>query len=226
MALDDTQTLRLDETGALPWRIPVQEDDRLQAGLKRVLDVVLASVLLLVTAPVLLAAMGLIRLTSPGSAIFCQSRVGYRCRRFPMLKLRTMVDGAEEREEELAVAVAGTFLKLDDDPRITRLGRWLRRSSLDELPQLWNVLRGEMSLVGPRPLLPTDFERYPKHAQMRRFSRSPGLTGLWQVSGRSETSDRERIRLDLEYVDHWSLWLDLKILARTVPAVLSGRGAT
>lgn len=226
MALDDTQTLRLEQSGAVPWPIPVQDDGRLQAGLKRALDVALASVLLILTGPVLLGAMALIRLTSRGPAIFRQSRVGYRCRTFPMLKLRTMVEGAAQHEEALAAKVEGTFFKLEDDPRVTRLGRWLRRSSIDELPQLLNVLRGDMSLVGPRPLLLRDFRRYPKHAQMRRFSRPPGLTGLWQVSGRSETSDRERIRLDLEYVDHWSLWLDLKILSQTVPAVLSGRGAT
>jgi len=226
MALDDTQTLRLERSGVVPWPIPVQDDGRLQAGLKRALDVALASVLLILTGPVLLGAMALIRLTSRGPAIFRQSRVGYRCRTFPMLKLRTMVEGAAQHEEALAAKVEGTFFKLEDDPRVTRLGRWLRRSSIDELPQLLNVLRGDMSLVGPRPLLLRDFRRYPKHAQMRRFSRRPGLTGLWQVSGRSETSDRERIRLDLEYVDHWSLRLDLKILSRTVPAVLSGRGAT
>lgn len=226
MALDDTQTLRLERPGAVPWPIPVQDDGRLQSALKRALDVALASVLLILTAPVLLTAMALIRLTSRGPAIFRQPRVGYRCRTFPMLKLRTMVEGAAEREEELARGVESTFFKLEDDPRITRLGRWLRHSSIDELPQLVNVLRGEMSLVGPRPLLLSDFRRYPKHAQMRRFSRQPGLTGLWQVSGRSDTGDRERIRLDLEYVDHWSLRLDLRILLRTVPAVLSGRGAT
>lgn len=226
MALDDTQTLHLEQTGAVPWSIPVQDDGRVQSGLKRALDLTLASVLLLLTGPVLLAAMAVIRLTSRGPALFRQPRVGYRCRTFPMLKLRTMVQGAAEHEEELAAEVDGTFFKLEDDPRVTRVGRWLRRSSIDELPQLVNVLRGEMSLVGPRPLLLRDFQRYPKHAQMRRFSRRPGLTGLWQVSGRSETSDRERIRLDLEYVDHWSLWLDLGIMLRTVPAVLSGRGAT
>lgn len=226
MALDDTQTLRLEQTGSVPWPIPDQDCGRWQCAINRSLDVVLASVLLLVAGPVLLAAMALIRLTSRGPALFHQPRVGYRCRTFAMLKLRTMIQGAAEHEEALAEEVEGTFFKLEDDPRVTRVGRWLRRSSIDELPQLLNVLRGEMSLVGPRPLLLRDFQRYPKHAQMRRFSRRPGLTGLWQVSGRSETSDRERIRLDLEYVDHWSLWLDVKILLRTVPAVLSGRGAT
>ena len=226
MALDDTQTLRLEQTGAVPWPVPVQDDGRMQSALKRALDVALASVLLLLAAPVLLAAVALIRLTSRGPALFRQPRVGYRCRTFPMLKLRTMVQGAAEHEDELAAQMESTFFKVHDDPRVTRVGRWLRRSSIDELPQLVNVLRGEMSLVGPRPLLPRDFERYPKHAQMRRFSHRPGLTGLWQVSGRSETSDRERIRLDLVYVDHWSLWFDVKILLRTVPAVLSGRGAT
>lgn len=224
--LDDTQTLRLDETGALPWPVPVTDDSRLETAVKRSLDVVLASLLLILTAPLLLAAMALIRLTSPGPAIFRQPRIGFRCRTFSMLKLRTMVEGAAEHEEELARNLEGTFFKLEGDPRITRLGRFLRRSSIDELPQLVNVLQGDMSLVGPRPLLVRDFERYPKQTQLRRFSRLPGLTGLWQVSGRSETSDRQRIRLDLEYVDRWSLGLDLRILLRTLPAVLSGRGAT
>lgn len=226
MGLDDTQTLRLEDTGALPWPVPVLEESPLQATLKRALDVTLAVVLLVLSSPVLLGAMLLIRCTSRGPAIFRQSRVGYRCRTFPMLKLRTMVEGAAEQEGELAARHGGKFLKIKEDPRVTRLGRWLRRTSIDELPQLINVLRGEMSLVGPRPLLLSDFERYPKHAQMRRFSRLPGVTGLWQVSGRSDTADEERIRLDLAYVDHWSLWLDLKILVRTAPAVLSGRGAT
>lgn len=226
MTLDDTQTLRLEDTGALPWPVPVPEDSQWEIRLKRFLDVALATALLLLTGPVLLLAMAAIRLTSPGPAIFRQPRVGHRCRTFPMLKLRTMEEGAEEREEELSERVGGTFFKLENDPRVTRLGSWLRRTSIDELPQLVNVLRGEMSLVGPRPLLLRDFKRYPKHAQMRRFSRLPGLTGLWQVNGRSETGDEERIRLDLEYVDRWSLGLDLKILCRTAPAVLSGRGAT
>jgi lipopolysaccharide/colanic/teichoic acid biosynthesis glycosyltransferase len=138
-----------------------------------------------------------------------------------------MVHGAERQEEALAAARPGKiFFKLEDDPRITRVGRWLRRTSIDELPQLVNVLRGEMSLVGPRPLLVSDMRLYPRSTQMRRFSVKPGLTGLWQVSGRSRLSDEERIALDLEYVDHRSLALDARILLRTPAAVVSAEGAT
>lgn len=195
--------------------------------LKRPLDVALAGFLLVIVSPILLAAMALVRLTSRGPAIFVQERIGHRCRRFPMYKLRTMVRDAPSRERELAERLTGrTFFKLDDDPRITRVGRLLRKYSIDELPQLVNVLKGDMSLVGPRPLLVSDFQKFPRSRQQRRFAVKPGLTGLWQVSGRSELNDRVRMDLDGEYVDRWSLALDLEILARTVPAVLSGRGAT
>lgn len=223
--------VNLDDTGAFYWTLDLPAEarpgGRVAAAAKRVLDVAGAAALLLLTSPVLLGTMALVRLTSRGPAIFVQPRIGFGCREFPMLKLRTMVHGAEGREEELAAARPGrTFFKIPGDPRITPLGRWLRRHSIDELPQLVNVLRGEMSLVGPRPLLLSDFANYPKRAQMRRFSVKPGLTGLWQVSGRSDLDDAERIRLDLEYVDRWRLGLDLEILSRTLPAVLSGKGAT
>jgi len=223
--------INLDDTGAFYWTLDLPAEERpggrVQVALKRGLDVAGAAVLLLLTSPVLLGAMALVRLTSRGPAIFVQPRIGFGCRQFPMLKLRTMVHGAEGREEELAAArPERTFLKIPRDPRITPVGRWLRRYSVDELPQLLNVLRGEMSLVGPRPLLLSDFEKYPKRAQMRRFSVRPGLTGLWQVGGRSDLADSERVRLDLEYVDRWSLSLDLEILSRTLPAVVSAKGAT
>ena len=195
--------------------------------LKRALDVAAALVLLVLLAPLLLVVAALVKLTSPGPALFVQRRVGVRCREFRMYKFRTMVNGAERAQDGLAHAQAGrTFLKLERDPRVTPLGRLLRRSSLDELPQLLNVVRGEMSLVGPRPVLPCDFDKFPKMDQLRRFSLTPGLTGLWQVSGRSACTDEERIALDLRYVDRWSLGLDLAILARTVPVVLSGKGAS
>jgi lipopolysaccharide/colanic/teichoic acid biosynthesis glycosyltransferase len=197
----------------------------LAAALRRACDVALASVLLVLAAPVLLACMALVKATSRGPAIFRQRRIGYQCRTFSMFKLRTMVDGAHRQEEQLAETAGGTFLKLAADPRTTRPGRWLRKYSLDELPQLVNVLRGEMSLVGPRPLLVSDFRKFPKQEQMRRFSVRPGITGLWQVSGRSTTTDEERIRLDLEYIERWSPWLDVSILARTIPAALRAKGA-
>lgn len=223
--------LNLDDTGAFYWALDLPAESRpggrMASAVKRAFDVLGGATLLVLTSPVLLGAMALVRLTSRGPAIFLQPRIGFGCRRFPMLKLRTMVHGAEGREEELAAERPDrTFLKIPRDPRITPVGRWLRRYSIDELPQLLNVLRGEMSLVGPRPLLLSDFEKYPKRAQMRRFSVKPGLTGLWQVRGRSDLDDAERIRLDLEYVDRWSLALDLDILSRTLPAVLSARGAT
>jgi len=205
----------------------VEEAPAVSSPVKRALDVVLSALLLALFAPVLGIAMLLIRLTSRGPAIFLQQRIGYQGQRFSMYKLRTMHDGAERLEDELADGCEDrTFLKVENDPRVTPLGRWLRKTSIDELPQLVNVLRGEMSLVGPRPLLLCDFRKFPRHEQLRRFSVKPGITGLWQVSGRSALPDSERMRLDREYVDRWSLWLDLEILARTLPVVLSTRGAT
>ena len=196
-------------------------------GLKRAVDVLLATLLLLLTAPFMVLIALLIRLTSRGKALFVQPRVGFKCREFRMYKFRSMVDGAHRVERALANANGDQiFLKLAEDPRVTWLGKLLRKSSMDELPQLLNVLRGEMSLVGPRPLLLSDFEKFPRSAQMKRFGMKPGLTGLWQVSGRSRLPDVDRIRLDSEYVDTWSPWLDFKILLRTIPAVLRGDGAT
>lgn len=228
MNLDDTGAFALSRTGSPVLRAEDLEARRPSSRhLKRPFDLVAAGLLLLVLAPVLLVAMLLVRLTSRGPALFVQERIGHRCRRFSMLKLRTMVDGAEHRQAELEARLGGkTFFKLEDDPRITRVGRLLRRYSIDEIPQLLNVLRGEMSLVGPRPLLPGDFEKFPRSRQMRRFAVKPGLTGLWQVSGRSLLDDADRLALDAEYVDRWSLALDCRILLRTIPAVLSGRGAT
>jgi lipopolysaccharide/colanic/teichoic acid biosynthesis glycosyltransferase len=193
---------------------------------KRAMDVLVAGVLLALAAPILLLAMIVIRLSSPGPALFVQRRIGYRCAEFDMYKLRTMSDGAERHESQLASAQAGrTFLKIADDPRVTPVGRVLRRFSIDELPQLYNVIRGDMSLLGPRPLLRSDLHRFPRASLMRRFAMKPGLSGLWQVTGRSLLPDAERIRLDLDYVDNWSLRGDLVILARTVPVVLTARGA-
>jgi lipopolysaccharide/colanic/teichoic acid biosynthesis glycosyltransferase len=195
------------------------------AALRRACDVALASLLLAVLWPVIVSCMALVRLTSRGPALFRQRRIGYQCATFSMFKLRTMVNGAQVLEDRLSEAAGGTFLKIERDPRTTRVGRVLRKYSLDELPQLLNVLRGDMSLVGPRPLLLSDFQKFPKQEQMRRFSVRPGLTGLWQVSGRSATTEEQRIRLDLEYVERWSPWLDVTILAHTLPAVVRAKGA-
>ena len=195
---------------------------------KRSIDVVGASAGLLVLAPVLLLAALAIRVTSPGPVLYAQLRYGLNRRLFRMYKLRTMVADAdvlqaalEERNE-----ASGPVFKIKQDPRITPVGRWLRRTSLDEFPQLINVLRGEMSLVGPRPLPVRDVTRFTEAALMRRFSVRPGLTCLWQISGRSTLSFDDWIRLDLEYIDRWSMRLDAWVLLRTIPAVMRGTGAS
>ena len=161
-----------------------------------------------------------------GPALFRQTRVGRDGREFKMLKFRTMIVGAEEQLDELRDRAARdhVLFKLPDDPRLTRLGRWLRRHSLDELPQLWNVVKGDMSVVGPRPPLPSEVEVYADDAR-RRLLVKPGLTGLWQVSGRADLTWDDSVRLDLYYVENWSWVLDALIIARTVPAVIKGRGA-
>jgi len=194
------------------------------ARVKRMIDVAGSLALIVLLAPLMLVVMALIRLTSSGPAVFVQKRIGFRGREFGMYKFRTMIVNAEELQGQLADEGA-MYFKLMDDPRVTRIGRFLRKSSIDELPQLFNVLEGTMSLVGPRPLLVSDLDHFPLRAQMRRFSMLPGITGLWQVSGRSATSDEDRMRLDREYVNHWSLGLDFVILLKTIGAVISGRGA-
>ena len=197
----------------------------LGAHAKRFIDVTGSLGLIVLLVPLMLALMMVIRASSPGPVIFRQRRVGFRCNEFGMFKFRTMYEGSHLRQDELAADVDSHYFKLENDPRVTPIGRLLRRFSLDELPQLFNVLEGSMSLVGPRPLLPTDMSRFPLRGQMRRFSVRPGITGLWQVSGRNATSDEERMRLDRQYINDWSLWLDVKILLRTVAVVLTGRGA-
>jgi exopolysaccharide biosynthesis polyprenyl glycosylphosphotransferase len=194
---------------------------------KRALDVVLAGLLLIVFALLFAVVALAVRLDSPGPVFFAQERMGLNKRRFRMHKFRTMQVGAEERLRELEHLneTNGPTFKLRSDPRVTAVGRLLRRTSIDELPQLWNVLRGDMSLVGPRPLPLRDVEGFEEDCHRRRFSVRPGLTGLWQVSGRNELPFDTWMELDLKYIDEWSLGLDLRILARTVPAVLSGQGA-
>ena len=193
---------------------------------KEVWERAAATVALLALAPLLGLLMLAVRLDSAGPAIFRQNRVGKGDRLFPMLKLRTMTTDAEQRREQLSThnEVDGNLFKIRVDPRVTRVGRFLRRSSLDELPQLVNIVLGHMSLIGPRPALPDEVAAY-DHAERRRLVVKPGLTGLWQVSGRSDLSWEESVRLDQSYVDDWSLRLDLSILVRTVRAVLGRRGA-
>jgi exopolysaccharide biosynthesis polyprenyl glycosylphosphotransferase len=193
---------------------------------KSVFDRAFALVGLVVCLPILAVIALAIRVTSPGPILFRQTRVGRDGRVFRMWKFRTMVEGAEDRIDEVRDLAdpEHVLFKLADDPRVTPVGRWLRRHSLDELPQLWNVLRGDMSVVGPRPPLPGEVERYGDDAH-RRLLVKPGLTGLWQVSGRADLSWQDAVRLDLYYVENWSWVLDALILARTVPAVVRGRGA-
>jgi len=195
---------------------------------KRIVDVVVSGILLLLLSPLLLAIAIAIRLDSPGSPFFFQERAGLGGRRFRMFKFRTMREGADAEKSDMAhLNQTGDtrLFKIRDDPRTTRLGRTLRRLSLDELPQLANVLTGEMSLIGPRPFFESDFQEYEDH-HFRRLDAKPGITGLWQVSGRSEVVDFEDvIFLDRQYIEQWSFWLDVSILFRTIPAVLRRTGA-
>jgi exopolysaccharide biosynthesis polyprenyl glycosylphosphotransferase len=195
---------------------------------KRIIDFAGALVLLVLTLPLMGLVAALIRLTSRGPIIFSQNRSGVHGRAFRMYKFRTMVTNAEQARAELEDRneMVGPVFKVQNDPRVTPIGGFLRRTSLDELPQLWNVLRGEMSLVGPRPLPLYETANFGDVTQRRRMSVRPGLTCLWQVRGRNRITDfKDWVRLDLEYIDRWSLWLDVKILMRTVPVVLFGWGA-
>lgn len=201
-----------------PWRKLV----------KQTLDFFGASILLVVFSPFLIGAAIAIRMTSPGPIFFKQQRSGVNGKPFTMYKFRSMGTDAEQRKQELAALneMSGPVFKVTNDPRVTKVGAWLRKFSIDEFPQLLNVLRGEMSLVGPRPLPVDEVARFDDLAHRRRLSVKPGLTCLWQISGRSDLCDfREWVRLDLEYIDNWSLWLDLKILFMTVPVVMLGKGA-
>jgi lipopolysaccharide/colanic/teichoic acid biosynthesis glycosyltransferase len=198
---------------------------------KRAVDVAGAAAGLVLLAPLMLLLALLVRLSSPGPALFRQLRQGHNGRAFWFLKFRTMTADAEHRLcdlEALNEAAGGVLFKMRRDPRVTPLGRLLRRTSLDELPQLINVLRGEMSLVGPRPLQMRDsalLEQLEPEAHARRLSVLPGLTGAWQVGGRSETDSQGMLQLDLEYIEQWSLGRDLAILCKTAGAVIRGRGA-
>jgi exopolysaccharide biosynthesis polyprenyl glycosylphosphotransferase len=194
--------------------------------LKGALDRTGAALALVLVAPVLLALAVAVKLSGPGPVLYRQERVGAYGRHYTMLKFRSMVDGADGKLHEVLALNEhdGVLFKIRQDPRVTPVGRWLRRFSLDELPQLFNVLGGSMSLVGPRPPLPSEVERYDTSIR-RRLLVKPGLTGLWQISGRSDLSWEESVRLDLRYVENWSLALDLLILWKTASAVLARRGA-
>ena len=201
--------------------------DDYRAIVKRAMDIAGSLIGLILLSPLMLLIAAAIRLTGPGPAIFAQERYGLRKRRFRMYKFRTMRPDAEEMQAGLEASneAQGPVFKIRDDPRITAVGRILRRTSLDELPQLYNVLKGEMALVGPRPLPERDVARFSDSWLMRRFSVTPGITCLWQISGRSNTPFDQWIELDLQYIDHWSLLLDLSILLKTIPAIVRGAGA-
>ncbi|ACZ43699.1 Undecaprenyl-phosphate galactose phosphotransferase [Thermobaculum terrenum ATCC BAA-798] len=219
---------------ALELPLLERSDLRLYAICKRALDLVGAVLMLVLLSPVMFICAVLIKLDSPGPVLFRQQRVGQGGRLFTCLKFRTMyVDADQSLHKQYVLALMAAegddslrdehgLYKLPNDPRVTRIGRWLRRTSLDELPQLWNVLRGEMSLVGPRPPIPYEVEQY-KPEQLGRLTVKPGITGLWQVKGRNRTTFEQMVALDLEYVRRRGLMLDLWILLMTLPVVLLAR---
>lgn len=217
----------LEEFGGIPvltlTRVPCHA---IQLFTKRIIDIVVASTGLLLTLPVFAITALLIRITSKGPVFFRQTRCGLNGRNFTMYKFRTMCHDAEIKLMDVTHLnrMSGPVFKAADDPRITRVGRLLRKLSIDELPQLWNVLKGDMSLVGPRPPIPDEVEKYERW-QRRRLSMRPGITCLWQVSGRNIVDFDEWMQLDLKYIDNWSLWLDVKLMLKTLPAVLSTAGA-
>jgi exopolysaccharide biosynthesis polyprenyl glycosylphosphotransferase len=220
MSLDaahDIPLLTLEPVAHEEWQLLV----------KRCIDLSVSVVLLPLLLPLMAAIALAIKLDSPGPALFIQPRVGLGKRTFRMMKFRTMVKDGERLQASLEERneAEGPVFKIADDPRITRVGRFLRRTSLDELPQLLNVFRGDMSLVGPRPLPLRDVNLFDRGIQRRRFSVKPGITGLWQVSGRSNLTFAQWLELDLEYIDHWSLGLDVSVLLRTLPAVFCRTGA-
>jgi exopolysaccharide biosynthesis polyprenyl glycosylphosphotransferase len=198
-----------------------------QQALKRLFDIVASALALWLLLPVFVMVMAIIKLTSRGPIFFKQARVGLHGRAFNMLKFRSMVAGAEALKRSLAALneQSGPVFKMRNDPRVTRFGRFIRKYSIDELPQLINVLRGDMSMVGPRPPIPEELEKY-EPWQRRRLSVRPGLTCIWQVSGRNQISFEDWMVLDMQYIDHWSLGRDFNLIFRTIPVVLTGRGAS
>jgi exopolysaccharide biosynthesis polyprenyl glycosylphosphotransferase len=215
--------------GAIPMLHfdPVALDTDKQV-IKRLFDIVLTLLAMPVIAPVMGAIALAIKLDDGGPIFFIQQRIGFHKRRFPMVKFRSMCVGAEAKMKEMEHLneASGPIFKIKKDPRVTKVGSFLRKTSLDELPQLFNVLRGHMSLIGPRPMSLRDVELFDHGLQRKRFSVRPGLTCIWQVSGRSNLPFDQWLALDLEYIENWSLWLDIKILFKTIPAVMRGQGAT
>lgn len=233
--------LVLDEMGALAHRsrlydfygnsVLVVDSSRAhqtsRSLVKRALDILVSTVGIIITSPVMLAVAVALKIDSPrGPILFVQRRVGVNGREFSCLKFRTMVPNAEELKAQLAHlnVMSGPVFKIPDDPRVTRVGKWLRKTSIDELPQLFNVFVGHMSMVGPRPALPSEVKLYGPDYR-KRLSVRPGITCLWQISGRNDIDFQDWMRLDMEYIDGWSLFLDVKIMAKTIPAVFQQRGA-
>ena len=218
-------TVALEYLGATPLlTFSAAPSDEVRLLVKRFIDVAIAGAGLVVLAPFMVVIAALIRLTSPGPAIFKQIRCGFNGRQFVFYKFRSMCDNAEELKDTVShLSMRETALKIPDDPRQTFLGRYLRKFSIDEWPQLWNVLRGDMSLVGPRPAVPGEVDQY-KRWQRRRLRMRPGLTCLWAISGRDNLDFETWMRLDLQYIDNWSLGLDVRILLLTIPHVLTGHG--
>ena len=218
----------VDELQGVPvMTIQSGPQDSWQLVAKRLIDLLGSAALLIALAPLLALVAILIRFDSPGPVFFTQERVGLNKRRFRILKFRTMTDGSDQQQDSLEHLneAEGPVFKIRNDPRVTRLGRLLRRFSIDEFPQLINVLKGDMSLVGPRPLPIRDVSRIDHQWHKRRFSIKPGITCLWQVNGRSNIGFNDWVRMDLDYIDKWSLALDLLILVKTIPAVFRGPGA-
>ena len=215
--LDDLPLLTYDYTPASEFQLLA----------KRLMDIAVSTMMLMVALPIMLLIALLLKLAEGGGRVFfTQTRCGLNGRRFTLYKFRTMVEGAESQRSALdhLNEMSGPVFKVKRDPRVTPVGRWLRRLSLDELPQLWNVLKGDMSLVGPRPPVPQEVSQYQRW-QRRRLSMRPGLTCLWQIEGRNELDFDRWVELDLEYIDSWSPLLDIKILLKTIPVVLTGKGA-
>ncbi len=219
---------RLEELDGVPLMTFSTTPERLlPLVMKRLIDIAASALLLVLALPVVFGIAVLIKLTMGGRVLYRQTRCGLNGRQFTLYKFRTMIEGADEKQSDLLHLneMDGPVFKLSRDPRVTWIGRFLRKFSLDELPQFWNVLRGDMSLVGPRPPIPREVAQY-KRWQRRRLSMKPGLTCLWQISGRNHLDFNRWIELDLEYIDSWTPWLDFKILLKTVPVVLTGRGAS
>jgi exopolysaccharide biosynthesis polyprenyl glycosylphosphotransferase len=215
--------VRLTQAGDLPLLNlePVAQDE-VALLIKRCFDLTVTLLSMPVVLPLMAIIAIAIKLDSPGPVLFVQQRVGLKKRQFPMMKFRSMCDRAEDKlcEVEHLNEAEGPIFKITDDPRITRVGRFIRKTSLDELPQLFNVIRGEMSLVGPRPMSIRDVDLFDKGIQRKRFSVKPGLTCIWQISGRSNLPFEKWLELDLQYIENWCLWLDFKILFKTIPVVL------